>query len=777
MTFVEAPSSKIEIVTVAGEVNAIEFVAESAGRLLFLAATSTGELHLLSTEATGAALTVESSLQVGDHPLIGVEVLQRPGMSPRAVAIGISSVVAIAKIDIEAGTLASVGELRTASDDNRCIASLQQPGLVAIGGQRGNLCIADAFSCAKVAELKTAHTSTTRTIVQHNEWMVSAGQDRRISYWKLDFGHGDPEIVEGKTIENAHSGWIWQLAVHPSDGSLLSVSSDSRVGRYDLEGDTFTHVSEVPGAWLMSVLPLPDNGGAPLIVVGGGSGLITCLDGATYEVIVTVAPHNDEINDLAADPLGAVVLSVSRDGSVAAFPRSFFQYEERSRGTGSTHWASDLPTSRDLLGRERIATFLRGKMVEFLSDDAQPGHRAFLISGPWGAGKSSLVRLMLRHASDEAPNPVVAEVNAWSTLGRGISWTEVVEALTSSYLREARKTSIRSWLRLRLRILLLLSKVAISTVLVGAVVLGLVIIVGGLVLSTQNSETWTAIGAVLAGLVPITAAVTASSTLQRFRSSSTYTRSRWDTHQARDTVLMAASIINLCLEIVERPFVIVIDDLDRCTPEAVTDALESLHCVFESPAVGYHRNGMLIVAADEMWLRGSFEKIYGEMTVQDFGGGSSVGSRFLEKIFFLVLPTGRIAPEAETGFLRSLVSSEDDQTEGGAAHIIYAFRELLPDNPRTVRRVVAAFEGLRELKAAEGQPVPSATLMLWCILRTRWPDGAIALAANPEATIDTTGLNEAFSRWIGLPEVRRVLTWPVGGPLLPGDIRRCSSDV
>ncbi len=86
-------------------------------------------------------------------------------------------------------------------------------------------------------------------------------------------------------------------------------------------------------------------------------------------------------------------------------------------------------------------------------------------------------------------------------------------------------------------------------------------------------------GTVFAGLVPIAAAFATSSSLQRFRSSSGYQRSRWDTHEARDTVLMAAKIVDPCITIVARPFVIVLDDLDRCGPESVTDALESLHCL------------------------------------------------------------------------------------------------------------------------------------------------------------------------------------------------------
>ncbi|CCM65892.1 P-loop NTPase fold protein [Candidatus Microthrix parvicella] len=765
-------------VNVAGEVNAVRYVATANATLSFICVSSSGKLHLFTTDQMGAGLRIASSVNLGDIALIDVEVVPLEDGRFRAVAVGIAEAIYFVTIDLAAQSLIVTAVVTSKSNDNRCVGRYLDDRHVVIGGQVGQTCVVDAIDCYVVDEVQLPHSSTPRAIGQFGECMVSTGQDRQIALWRFRIESTGVEVETCAVVSDAHSGWIWQVAPHPTDGSLISVSSDTRVGRYLPSSQRVSYVAELPGAWLMCVLGLPDISGGPIVLVGSGNGTLTSLDGDTFEPIVTVVAHSDEINDLATDETGRVVASVSRDGSIVAFPAGYFPAESTNRSTAVSKWGADAPTSIDLLGRNRIAEFLRSKVTDFLEGTQGPGSRAFLISGPWGAGKSSLVQLLLDGTRASPPFPIVAEVNAWSTMGRGISWTEAIEALTAEYIRAAREQSILTWLRLRVQLLVQLSSVALSTVLIFVTLLGVAIIVGGLVTPSLDAQSWTAIGTVLAGVVPIAAAVAASSTLRKFRSADGFKESRWETHEARDTVLIAARIVSLCLRVVDRPFIIIIDDLDRCNPEAVTETLESLHCVLESPALNFKKNGVVIVAADEMWLRGSFQKIYGEMTVQDFGVGSSVGSRFLEKMFFLVLPTGRISPEGENDFLDSLVAKPANPShEPSNPHIIYGFRELLPDNPRTVQRVVVAFEGLRELKAAEGLPVSSATLMLWCILRTRWPDGALALAADPEAIAETSGSSDALIDWLNRPEVRRVLTWPVGGPLLPVDIERCSSDV
>lgn len=95
-----------------------------------------------------------------------------------------------------------------------------------------------------------------------------------------------------------------------------------------------------------------------------------------------------------------------------------------------------------------------------------------------------------------------------------------------------------------------------------------------------------------------------------------------------------------------------------------------------------------------------------------------------------------------------------------------------------MRRIVVAFRGLRGLKAAENIAVPQATLMLWAIIRTRWPDAAIALAADPTALTDPATASVRLHDWLPLPDVKtRAELTPIGGLLRPDDIRRCASEV
>jgi hypothetical protein len=111
------------------------------------------------------------------------------------------------------------------------------------------------------------------------------------------------------------------------------------------------------------------------------------------------------------------------------------------------------------------------------------------------------------------------------------------------------------------------------------------------------------------------------------------------------------------------------------------------------------------------------------------------------------------------------------------AHIIHGFRELLPDNPRIFQRTLVTFDALWEPKRAEGPPAPQATLMLWSILRTRWPEAAITISGDPGLLDGTSTPTDGIAAWLRNPEAQRLINWPLGGPIGPEEVQRCSSEV
>ncbi len=757
-------------VVLPGEVNGIDTVA-AADDPTFVCVTSDSLVAVVAFSPEAGLREIARCEVAPATALIDVACSATPDGKTRVAAVGVSPLVFI--LELEGNDLRQVATVETPkSNDNRAVAAIAGGTLVAVGGQGGGVALLDLDRPRVVRHLDSPHTSALRSVISFDRTLVTAGQDRALVRWRggEDIEEFEPELV----LRDAHDGWIWDLARSCEDGRVWSVGGDGCLGLLQAE-DAVRHVAFVPDHWLMSVCtlaPTQDQGG--FVVAGDGAGVIRCWDDVTFREIVSMAAHGDEVNAVSASPGDEVVLSGSRDGSVVAMARATIEHEALLREFRS-EWGSDSPTGVDRLGRQRIATFLASRIATFLDQPGASGHRAFLLSGPWGAGKTSLAQMTTEELSRESPGTVVAEVNAWSTIGRGIAWTEAIEAVVASYLARARRTSLRDWFRIRVSLLATLSRVAISSVFAVLIVLGLTLLFGSAYLRSTSADVWVAVGTMLAGLATLFTVLASSGQLRRLRRAENYRASRWETHEARDTVLIAARMLEVCMRVVKEPFFLVIDDLDRCVPEAVTDLLENVHCVLDSRGFEFSQPSCILVAADESWIRSSFEHVYPSMATQDADFGSTIGSRFLEKLFYLVLPTGRLSSVAEDDYLAYLVEGANGSPASG--HIIFGFRDLLPDNPRTVRRIVVAFEGLRELKTAENIAVPQATLMLWAIIRTRWPDAAIALAADPTALNDPSAASARLRDWLALPEVKRVLGWPVGGPLRPDDIRRCASEV
>lgn len=97
-----------------------------------------------------------------------------------------------------------------------------------------------------------------------------------------------------------------------------------------------------------------------------------------------------------------------------------------------------------------------------------------------------------------------------------------------------------------------------------------------------------------------------------------------------------------------------------------------------------------------------------------------------------------VAPDAVTRLAERELRQDTE-------HVLQPYAQLLPPNPRSVKRFVMDYGALRAARTAEGSTVAQDTLAVWTVLRSRWPaladhlrsrPGHIDLIGNPAGNLD-----------------------------------------
>jgi hypothetical protein len=235
-----------------------------------------------------------------------------------------------------------------------------------------------------------------------------------------------------------------------------------------------------------------------------------------------------------------------------------------------------------------------------------------------------------------------------------------------------------------------------------------------------------------------------------------------------------------------------IDDLDRCRADYVVDLLEGIQTSFR------HRNVAYVVAADRSWIKASFEARYGTFADAVGNLGQPLGYLFLEKIFQISTPVPGMGRRTKSAYwdrlLKGVASqqnspsrpteqekhifdraveqkreslrqshgenltraqaeedvSKSDRPEDRAAvllelnasraaekeaeHLLSRFADLLPDNPRVMKRMVNAFAMRQAIGILERNVASGEVLARWTILEQRFPALADLLIERPELT-------------------------------------------
>lgn len=354
---------------------------------------------------------------------------------------------------------------------------------------------------------------------------------------------------------------------------------------------------------------------------------------------------------------------------------------------------TDQPTSIDRLGHDRLVDAL----VALLNGDRTTFPLTIAISAPWGGGKSSVMRLLRDRliAEDErrvqrakrkrildgiaaarAQSWVIVEFPAWRYETGEQLWAAMAKATYDAALKTRRGWRGRAAFRMRLesrrgatgRLVLRGSAVGLAAV-IGAIV------GGGIGAATGTGAEGTAIAGGAGGIFAVLQALGAS-LADPFKQSLEAFAKRSETG---DGFTLAAarqvdSLMDLLLEN-EGRVLIMIDDVDRCTPHNLVRVIEAVNQIFVAgsdvaskrsfaPRKDGHaeekpRKLVFLMGMDRDFVARGIEVEYKDL--KDALGASaatSYGFSFLDKIIqlWVTLPEPKL--ERLRGLLRSVSGNE-----------------------------------------------------------------------------------------------------------------------
>ena len=228
---------------------------------------------------------------------------------------------------------------------------------------------------------------------------------------------------------------------------------------------------------------------------------------------------------------------------------------------------------------------------------------------------------------------------------------------------------------------------------------------------------------------------------------------------------------SLLKEIEIERVVVLVDDLDRCLPGAVTATLEAIKLFLSVKKM------VFVIAADQDMVRDAIA-----VSVDSANRGDRFATRYLEKIIQLPVSLPRLAPHEAEGYTGLLLArSESPNAEAFASLLAHCKQRridqhfpLIGDlgslawqpepallllaaqlaqglgsdkvsNPREIKRFLNAFSVRRHIADARGIAVDPAVIGKLLLLEDRYRDDFDRLAATPET--ERGAFLEAWEAW------------------------------
>jgi hypothetical protein len=422
---------------------------------------------------------------------------------------------------------------------------------------------------------------------------------------------------------------------------------------------------------------------------------------------------------------------------------------------------SDSPATVDELGRKPLADALAARLVRLQRDEAasaQPKAVMVHLHGPWGSGKSSLVRFLEDTLKAQDPPWLVVEFNAWRNARVKPPWWNMLTEFKRALDRRLPWWR-RRWLDLRWA-WVSPSVENVYMVAGGLLALAAAAFAGSTI--TGVIEQWQG---TLGGIITTTGVAISflrAPMLGGKRAAESFDALRTDSF--RPFITLFDMLVTEC----PCPVLIVLDDLDRCDAGTVTDLLEGIQTLFRGQPV------VFLAVADRYWITASFAQRF---SLFEDGGDKArpVGDLFLDKMFQVsvtipALPVavkraylGRLLGAAEADLPdeaclpETAVRHEEIQAAIAAApeeqrpalraqavarlstaaadkvveHRLLRWVSYIEPNPRGMKRLVNAIGMTQARSLLEGRMVDFDAIVLWTILELRWPRAAAAITVDP----------------------------------------------
>jgi KAP family P-loop domain len=110
------------------------------------------------------------------------------------------------------------------------------------------------------------------------------------------------------------------------------------------------------------------------------------------------------------------------------------------------------------------------------------------------------------------------------------------------------------------------------------------------------------------------------------------------------------------IERVRRPVLVIVDDLDRCSPEFIVDLVRGTQTLLRSPRV------VFVILGDRDWIERAFEVHHKDMNKVSVGPEQTFGARFVEKAIQMSFILPGLAKDRQKDYVRrQLLGSKTDK--------------------------------------------------------------------------------------------------------------------
>ncbi|MCB9134852.1 MAG: hypothetical protein H6636_05475 [Anaerolineales bacterium] len=490
---------------------------------------------------------------------------------------------------------------------------------------------------------------------------------------------------------------------------------------------------------------------------------------------------------------------------------------------GRAGFADALATWLNRIWGENYTAYTTQLQTAYKTGGALPQSSSFIVHlhGPWGAGKTSLLRLMEKALKNslvtiggKPQRWTVVWFNAWRNRQIDPVWwpplDRVYRELVQSPSTDLGFWAWETWWRLGV------NGLGENPLVLG---LGIVAVAGLFFWLTGNASgdnSWLASLQSIGGIIGL-AGTLGAGILTLSRSLFTASSAQNFARLAQDPMEKVRTHFRAMMDRANHPVMVFIDDLDRCQPEYVVRLLESLQTLFNDPRVFY------VIAADRRWLYECFEIVYKDFKTTVREPGRRTGYLFLEKIFQMSISVPAMSGEVQQAYLDHLYQRERHEVEhkiteasrqaeadfaeatttqalvekletpqadpdpliqqvrreaavrrlasqkvsADIEYFLHPFASLLERNPRAMKRLVNAYSVYLALAMlADVQLINNEEkkkrFALWTILSLRWPALAEKLEDDPEALPNilekkADGLDPDLTTLVQDEEVQRLL--------------------